>query len=174
MNKSFKTLTVASAIGLATALAGCAAPDPYGPNNYPVSSANPYPSGYPYGTTVPVAAVEYGRVTNVQLVAGAPVANPNRAAAGSVIGAVVGGLLGNQIGHGSGRAAATVLGAVGGAAVGNNIAQNSQPAYNTAGPVYRITVQTDSGYLRTYDVNTTADLRPGDRVRIDNGMIYLG
>jgi outer membrane lipoprotein SlyB len=124
---------------------------------------------------VPVAGVEYGRVTNVQLIAGAPVANPNRAAAGSVIGAVVGGLLGNQIGHGGGRAAATVLGAVGGAAVGNSIAQNSAPpAYNTAGPVYRITVQTDSGVLRTYDVNTTADLRPGDRVRIDNGMIYLG
>jgi hypothetical protein len=35
-------------------------------------------------------------------------------------------------------------------------------------------VQTDQGATRTFDVSTTADLRPGDRVRIDNGMIYMG
>jgi outer membrane lipoprotein SlyB len=27
--------------------------------------------------------------------------------------------------------------------------------------------------MRTYDVNATGDLRPGDRVRIENGVIYL-
>jgi surface antigen len=41
--------------------------------------------------------------------------------AGTVIGAVVGGLLGNQIGHGDGRAAATILGAIAGGAVGNTV-----------------------------------------------------
>jgi hypothetical protein len=34
-------------------------------------------------------------------------------------------------------------------------------------------VQTDQGQMRTYDVSTTGDLRPGDRVRIENGVIYL-
>jgi hypothetical protein len=36
-----------------------------------------------------------------------------------------------------------------------------------------VTVQTDQGQMRTYDVNATGDLRPGDRVRIENGVIYL-
>jgi uncharacterized protein YcfJ len=40
---------------------------------------------------------------------------------GAALGAVVGGLAGNTIGHGTGRAAATLLGVLGGAAVGNSI-----------------------------------------------------
>lgn len=40
---------------------------------------------------------------------------------GALLGAVVGGLLGNTIGHGNGRAAATGIGIVGGAAVGDNV-----------------------------------------------------
>jgi outer membrane lipoprotein SlyB len=97
---------------------------------------------------------------------------PTRSVAGGVIGAIVGGLLGNQIGGGSGRGAATVLGATAGAVVGSQ-AGRAMPSYNTAYPVYRITVQTDQGIMRTYDVNATADLRVGDRVRIENGVIYL-
>ncbi len=42
------------------------------------------------------------------------------------IGAVVGGLLGNQVGHGNGRALATVAGAIGGGYIGNEIAKKSQ------------------------------------------------
>jgi outer membrane lipoprotein SlyB len=90
-----------------------------------------------------------------------------------VIGAIVGGLLGNQIGGGSGRTAATVLGAAGGAVAGSQIGRATAPSYNAAYPVYRITVQTEQGITRTYDVNATADLRVGDRVRIENGVIYL-
>ena len=88
-----------------------------------------------------------------------------------MIGAIVGGVLGNQIGHGGGRAAATVLGATAGAVVGSNVGRNTAPA-NASYPVYRITVQTDQGQMRTYDVSATGDLQPGDRVRIDNGVIY--
>jgi outer membrane lipoprotein SlyB len=162
-------LSMASAVAVAAGLAACAAPDPYGPNNYPVSAPN---------TTYvvpgqPVAAVEYGHITNVQLVSGAPVANPNRGAAGSVIGGIVGGLLGNTIGAGSGRAAATVLGAVGGAVVGNHLAQRDANNYAAGQAVYRVTVQTDTGAMRSYDVAANADLRVGDRVRIENGVIYL-
>jgi outer membrane lipoprotein SlyB len=67
-----------------------------------------------------------------------------------------------------------VLGATAGAVVGSNVGRNTAPqAYNAQYPVYRVTVQTDQGVMRTYDVNATGDLRPGDRVRIENGVIYL-
>ncbi len=46
----------------------------------------------------------------------------NNAAAGTVVGAIAGGLIGNQFGHGGGRVAATVGGAVVGGVVGNKIA----------------------------------------------------
>jgi len=172
MRTSTRLLSAASAVTLSAVLAACGTPDPYGPNNYPVSAPAPGAT-YPYGTypsSQPVAAVEYGRVMNVQMVS-AGTATPNRSAAGGVIGAIVGGLLGNQVGSGSGRAAATVLGAAGGAVVGSQ-AGRTMP-YNASYPVYRVTVQTDQGYVRTYDVNATGDLRPGDRVRIENGVIYL-
>jgi hypothetical protein len=42
---------------------------------------------------------------------------------------------------------------------------------HTAGAVYRITLQTDGGAWRTYDVGST-DLRVGERVRVENGQIY--
>ena len=88
---------------------------------------------------------------------------------GAVAGGVVGGVVGNQFGHGSGRAAATALGIVGGALLGNTIeAQRNGPrAYES----YRISVQTDRGGYRAFDVQHPGDLRIGDRVRIDNGQI---
>ena len=176
MNTSTRFLSLASATALAAALTACGTADPYrmNNNNYPVSQPAPgvtYPSGsYQYQQ---VGVVEYGRVTNVSLISQGTTGNSGNTTAGTVIGAVAGGLLGNQIGGGSGRAAATILGAVGGGIVGNRIAANSSPTYNTAGPVYRVSVQTDQGQMRTYDVSATGDLRPGDRVRIENGVIYL-
>jgi outer membrane lipoprotein SlyB len=180
---------IAGAVALAT-LAGCAYNDPYGPNNYPASSINPNPAGVaatgPYGATYPapasaypaqpVAGVEYGRVVNVVLLSPGTTApaNSTNTTIGTIGGAVVGGLLGNQVGRGNGRAAATILGAVGGGVLGNRIGQNNTPQYQTSGPVYRVTVQTDSGVVRTYDVSAVGDLHAGDRVRIENGMIYLG
>jgi outer membrane lipoprotein SlyB len=177
MRSSTRLLAAASAVSLSAVLAACGTPDPYGANNYPVSQAAPgttYPNGtYPPGAYAnqPVAAVEYGHITNVAMISSGTGPAPNRSAAGGVLGAIVGGLLGNQIGRGSGQTAATVLGAAGGAVVGSNIGRNS--TYNAAYPVYRVTVQTDQGLMRTYDVNATGDLRPGDRVRIENGVIYL-
>ena len=178
MRVSPRLVAAASAVSLSALLAACGTPEPYGPNNYPVSQATPgttYPSTYPYGTypNQPVAAVEYGRVTNVTMISSGSGPATRRSEAGGVVGAIVGGLLGNQIGHGSGRAAATVLGAAGGAVLGSNIGRQTAPQYNSAYPVYRVTVQTDQGLMRTYDVNATGDLRPGDRVRIENGVIYL-
>jgi uncharacterized protein YcfJ len=157
----------------AMALTACSSVDPYASNNYPVSSTSGYTvSSYPapsYSEAVP--AIEYGRVTDVALINGTAAPRGNHAA-GTVIGAIVGGLLGHQVGGGTGRAAATVLGAAGGAVAGNQIAQNQAGPYAANQTVYRVSVQTDQGLMRSYDVNASADLRPGDRVRIENGVIY--
>ena len=65
------------------------------------------------------------------------------------------------------------LGAVvAGAVLGSQIARNQSGA--TTMPGYRVTVQTDQGLMRTYEVSATGDLRVGDRVRVDNGVIYRG
>jgi hypothetical protein len=42
----------------------------------------------------------------------------------------------------------------------------------TTDSVYRVTVQTDQGAMRYYDVPATGELRVGDRVRVENGVIY--
>ena len=184
MIKSTRLTALAASLAAAAALTACGTVDPYGPNNYPVASNSPtvdnrvYPAGqYPYGQypVQPMATVEFGRVQNVTMLSGgAPSYQPNRSAAGGLIGAVSGGVLGNQVGSGGGRAAATVLGATAGAVIGANAGSRVSPnAYNNQYPVYRVTVQTDQGAWRTYDVNATGDLRPGDRVRIENGVIYL-
>ena len=167
-----RLMALASSVALAAGLAACAPYDPYGPNNYPASQTPPaaQPGAYP---AQQVGVVEYGRVTSVSLVRPATGAAPV-SPAGTVIGGVVGGALGNQVGSGGGRAAATILGALGGAYVGNRVAGGGTPGnYPTTGAIHRVTVQTDQGQIRTYDVNATGDLRPGDRVRIENGVIYL-
>jgi outer membrane lipoprotein SlyB len=121
-------------------------------------------------TTMPVAGMEYGRITNIEYLPVGSTVSSNSGVLGAVVGGVAGALLGNTIGGGSGRAAATVLGGVAGAAIGSNIARNSAGA--TTAPGYRITMMTDQGMTRVYEVPATGDLRVGDRVRIDGGVIY--
>ena len=162
--------SIASVTALAAVLTACGTVDPYGPNNYPVSSTTTtYPSTYATSNVV-----EFGRVSNIELVHTSTMgAAPGNSTAGTLIGGAVGAVLGNQIGGGSGRAAATVLGAVGGAVVGNQIAKNRDGSYNSpTGSVYRISVQTESGQWRSYEVATPGDLRVGDRVRIENNVLY--
>jgi outer membrane lipoprotein SlyB len=164
--------SIASVTVLAATLAACGTVDPYGPNNYPVSSTTTttttYPATYP-NAVVTSNVVEFGRVSNIELIA-ANTAPRGNSTAGTLIGGAVGAIIGNQIGSGGGRAAATVLGAVGGAVVGNKIAQNRDGTYDSN--VYRISVQTDRGEWRSYDVAATGDLRVGDRVRIENNVLY--
>jgi outer membrane lipoprotein SlyB len=162
--------SIATVTVLAATLSACGTVDPYGPNNYPVSSTSTtYPSTYP-NAVVTSNVTEFGRVSNIELVAANTVPRSNNSTAGTIIGGVVGAALGNTIGGGSGRAAATILGAVGGAVVGNKIAQNRDGTYDSN--VYRISVQTDNGVWRSYDVAATGDLRVGDRVRIENNVLY--
>ena len=153
--------------GVAAAmLAACSS---YPTNSYPVSTTSPYPA-----TSYPVAGMEYGRIVNIEYMpagTSAPLSSTP-----SILGAVVGGVLGagvgSVIGAGAGRTAAQVLGGVAGAAVGSHIARNQSGVTTQAG--YRITMQTDQGIMRTYEVPATGDLRVGDRVRVDNGVIYRG
>jgi surface antigen len=49
---------------------------------------------------------------------------PTKADAGTVLGAVAGGILGNQVGRGGGRVAATMVGAVVGGIVGHEIGRS--------------------------------------------------
>jgi hypothetical protein len=63
-----------------------------------------------------------------------------------------------------------VLGGAAGAAVGSQVGSTTV----TTDAVYRVTVQMDNGIVRYYDVPASGDLRIGDRVRVDNGVIYRG
>lgn len=181
MRNRFASVTVAGAA--AALLAACASPAPTAtyPSTpvYPTVSSFPSSSPSASGTaqTAPVAGVEWGRVTDIQTVQmGATSAtNPSASGAvvGGIIGAVVGNIAGKHINSGDNRSAATVLGAAGGAAIGNRVGQNRENAAAGAGaPAYRVTVQTDQGAWRTYEVGALGDLRVGDRVRVDNGVIY--
>ena len=143
-------------------LAACANPTmPAYSSNYPAST-------YPVAT-YPTAGVEYGRITNIEYMPVGTTA-PTHNILGAVVGGLAGAAIGTQIGGGTGRAAATVLGGVAGAAIGNQIARNQAGA--TTAPGYRITMTTDNGGMRTYEVPATGDLHVGDRVRVDNGTIY--
>jgi uncharacterized protein YcfJ len=184
--------TIAGATALAALLAACgSSPMQPAAQTYPSTSVGSYPStttypsssSYPSGTSVQSApvAIETGRVTDIQSVqmgaSGSTSSNPNvgRAVVGGIIGAVVGSAIGKNVDNGHSRAGATVLGAAGGAAIGSRTGQNNDA--NTAsagagGPAYRVTVQTDQGAMRTYEVGALGDLRVGDRVRVENNVIY--
>jgi outer membrane lipoprotein SlyB len=167
----YTRLTAAIAgVAMLASVTGCATNTPLFGTNAPTTVVVPPASTV---STIP-ASLEYGRVTNIEyLPAGtsAPLSS-NSGILGAVIGGVAGAALGSTIGGGSGRTAATVLGGVAGAALGNTIARNQSGV--TTAPGYRVTVQTDTGVIRTYEVSTSGDLRVGDRVRVENNVIYRG
>jgi outer membrane lipoprotein SlyB len=121
-------------------------------------------------TTAPAGAMEFGRITNIEFMPAGSTVSSGPNILGAVVGGAAGALLGSQIGGGSGRSAATVLGGVAGAVLGSQIARNQQGV--TTQPGYRITMMTDQGFTRVYEVPATGDLRVGDRVRVDGGVIY--
>lgn len=162
---------LAASVLVASALAtGCVVPAPYYPayqHSYPA-----YPAGYPEATqpaqVVPSSYVEYGHVARIEVTQG-QTAGYGPSGGGAVAGGLIGGVLGNQIGDGTGRAAATALGVIGGALLGNVVEsrQNAPRAYQS----YRISIQTDQGAWRVFDVPHPGDLREGDRVRVEGGQI---
>lgn len=87
--------------------------------------------------------------------------------AGTVIGAVAGGLLGNQVGGGNGKKLATVAGAVGGGYAGNKVQEGMQnrDTYTTTETRCNTVVDT-SEKVAGYDVKYQLDGRVG-QVRMD-------
>ena len=150
----------------ALALAGlsaCVVAPPYGYyGGYP---AQPQ-AAYPYAAAQ-APDVEYGRVVDIEVIQTR--AGGGTSGGGAVAGGAVGGVIGNQFGHGSGRAGATALGIIGGALIGNAIEANNNAARIVE--VYRISVQTENGDYRAFDVPNPGDLRVGDSVRIENGQL---
>lgn len=163
----------------ALSLTGCVSPNPYGMYGSQPQYAQPQYAqpqyaqpgyGQPYTPPPEPGYVQqgtygeqYGTVSSIRPIGSAT--SPS-GVAGTLVGAVVGGVLGNQIGGGHGRDAATVIGALGGAVAGNQIGQNmGQPSG------YRVDIQLSDGSMRSFDMQTPGDLRPGDRVRIDGNQV---
>lgn len=105
----------------------------------------------------------YGVVQSVELVK----VERSGIGAGAVAGAVVGGVVGSQIGSGSGSTAATVLGAAGGAYAGHELEKRARPQTDA----YRLTIRMSDGSYQSVTQTSAADIRVGDRVRIDNGIV---
>ena len=160
MKISTRSLSIpASLVALAT-LTACVAPAPvYQTSRYPYQAPQP---------VVQAAYVEYGQVANIEVIR-SETSGTGTSGGGAVAGGALGGVVGNQFGSGSGRAAATVLGVVGGALLGNSIEanRNGPRAYES----YRLSIQTENGAYRAFDVASPGDLRVGDRVRIEGGQI---
>jgi uncharacterized protein YcfJ len=155
--------TIASLTALAALLSACVS------RPVVVNAAPPTYATAPATTTIVTvpapASLELGRITNIEFFqAGAPTSGIN--VPGAIVGGIAGAVVGNAIS--GGRDAATVLGGVAGAAVGSQVNKPS----GAVSSVYRVTIQTDAGGWRTYDVPATGDLRIGDRVRVENGVIY--
>jgi outer membrane lipoprotein SlyB len=168
-------LTGAVMVSMLAACASPSVPMSSAYPNYPTSTYPNYPtSTYPTypASAYPTAGTEYGRIVNIEYLQAGSSASSNRGILGAVVGGIAGAALGSTIGGGSGRTAATILGGVAGAAVGNSVARNNQPQGAPSHAGYRITMQSDQGITRTYDVPATGDLQVGDRVRIDGGVIY--
>ena len=137
-------------------LGGCAT------NNAP---ANPTGNALPQTSN---AATQYGVVQAIELVQQPAAANGGMGV-GTIAGAVVGGILGHQVGGGNGNTAATVLGAAGGAYAGHAIEKNQQTA-QTAN-AYRFTLRMSDGNNQVFTQSTNVDIRVGDRVQVDNGVL---
>lgn len=158
-------LRLGATLSAVAVLSACVVtPPPYRQSSYPYQ---PVPHAYP-AQVAPYGSLEYGQVASIDVLRSER-PGYGTSGGGAVAGGLIGGAVGNQFGQGGGRAAATALGLIGGALLGNAIeAQHNGPrAYES----YRVSIQTDRGEWRVFDVPHPGDLRVGDRVRIDNGQI---
>jgi outer membrane lipoprotein SlyB len=154
--KNHTFLKAGLAMAAAFALSAC--------QNMPVASNAPNA-----GVTNPQAGnpgtyTQYGVVQSIDLVRVDSASSG--VGIGTIAGAVVGGIIGHQVGSGNGNTAATVLGAAGGAYAGRELEKRNQPQIDA----YKLTIRLRDGTYQTVTQTTNADIRVGDRVRIDNGV----
>lgn len=83
--------------------------------------------------------------------------------AGTIVGALLGGVVGNTFGHGNGRVLTTVGGAVLGGVAGNAVQNN----YDANREGYLITVRLDNGSILKIAQDTHDFIQVGQRVYID-------
>jgi uncharacterized protein YcfJ len=179
MRSIHRPLAIVAGSAAVALLAACTNPVMAPQGGYNTGASPTYAGGSTGGVqAAPSAATEFGRVTDIQTVSMGQTSATNpqvrNAIVGGIIGAVVGNAVGKNVDGGSKRSGVTALGAAGGAAVGSQIGAGggSTASSGAAGPAYRVTVQTDQGAWRTYEVGALGDLRVGDRVRVDGGVIY--
>jgi outer membrane lipoprotein SlyB len=153
-----------TALSAASLLSGCAAPG-YNNGGYTQTQAYQAPA-YPGNTQT--RSISYGTINSIQVISENTRADKNDLI-GTVAGGLVGGLLGNQVGGGTGRTVATVAGAVGGAVVGNQI--ESRTASQQVRQTYQIRVRLENASYETVTQDAIGDLRVGNRVRIENGLV---
>jgi uncharacterized protein YcfJ len=103
-----------------------------------IQAASPSAGPQTVARPAPAGDIEYARVVSVQKIAGPQQIctdetvverrkpKDEHRVAGTVIGAIAGGVIGNQIGGGRGRTVATVGGAVAGGAIGNKVQGDQQ------------------------------------------------
>lgn len=165
MAQPSRIASTTSVLVLTAALAACGTTQQ--PTQQPTPQAGAYSSAPASQPTERAAYVEYGRVSNIEVVRTEE--QGKGSGAGAVIGGIAGAVIGRQIGGGSGRDLATAAGAIGGAVVGNNVEKNNSTQVRET---WRVSVQVDRGGYRSYELSNSANLRVGDRVRIENGQIF--
>ncbi len=94
-------------------------------------------------------------------------ASTGASVAGAIGGAVVGAVLGGQIGGGFGQTVAATAGSIGGSMAGSSIAARA-----SATSVWIVQIRFEDGIDRTVHVKELPAYRPGQRVRVDSGVIH--
>ena len=84
---------------------------------------------------------------------------------GAAAGALLGGVLGHQVGGGNGKTLATVAGAVGGGLAGNAVEKNTHTSTS-----YEVIVRMEDGSKQRF-IMKEQRWRNGDLVRVDNGNL---
>jgi len=84
---------------------------------------------------------------------------------GAAAGALLGGVLGHQVGGGNGKTLATIAGAVGGGLAGNAVEKNTHTTTS-----YEVIVRMEDGSRQRFIMNEQR-WRSGDLVRVDNGNL---
>jgi uncharacterized protein YcfJ len=131
----------------------------------------------------PVRVNDTGRVCHDETVTHTAPPQDQHRVAGTVIGAVAGGLLGHMVGGGRGNTLTTVAGAAGGGYVGNRIEASHQQGQVTSS-VQRTcsTVSNPGGKIIGYDVRyvyngvtrtVRMDHDPGNRVQVQEGVVAV-
>ncbi|WP_197062147.1 MULTISPECIES: glycine zipper 2TM domain-containing protein [unclassified Serratia (in: enterobacteria)] len=159
MNKS---MLAGVGIGIAAALGATA-----------VASLDVFSAGPQYAQVIAATPIKETIKTprqechNVTVTHRTPVQDENRIA-GSVLGAVAGGVIGHQFGSGRGRDVATVVGALGGGYAGNQVQGRLQDSDTTTSTQQRCkTVYDKSQRMLGYDVTYQIGKQQG-KIRMDH------